>query len=343
MGVIEILGLVGIIAAPVIILGSIYAWYKKIPLEKIKITATTSGIFFTFFGILIALWGFDSNDISGSIPQLLDGLKVAFFTSVAGLLVSLVVTFCQRFELSDDNSNADNNKDTQKEILEELRNINKSIVGEGDSSLNSQIRNLRQDNTDNLKAIKNSFDQFAEKITNQNIDALTKAIEKVMGEFNTTINERLGEVFDNFRHSVDALNKWQQEYKTHITEQSQNIRQLLETQVSASSDLEQMRENYEKIAEINETFDILVQKLNNHIQGGLDLTSALNELSDELTDSSDEIKKELLSITKNSAIEMEKTMNKTLADFGSSLASISSRLATDFRVIQEILEKNRDS
>ncbi|HRA74385.1 MAG TPA: hypothetical protein PLB11_16350 [Flavobacterium sp.] len=45
----------------------------------------TLGILFTFLGIAIGLWNFDSNDIEKSIPELMNGLKTAFLVSIFGV------------------------------------------------------------------------------------------------------------------------------------------------------------------------------------------------------------------------------------------------------------------
>ncbi|MFV0230389.1 hypothetical protein OBJ94_08170 [Empedobacter falsenii] len=51
----------------------------------------TLGILFTFLGIAIGLWNFDSNNIEKSIPELMNGLKTAFLVSIFG--VALLVGF----------------------------------------------------------------------------------------------------------------------------------------------------------------------------------------------------------------------------------------------------------
>ena len=52
---------------------------------------TSFGIFFTFLGILIALSNFDVKDVNGSVPRLLDGLRLAFLSSVVGLRIKMIV------------------------------------------------------------------------------------------------------------------------------------------------------------------------------------------------------------------------------------------------------------
>ncbi|WP_292257597.1 hypothetical protein [Marinospirillum sp.] len=51
---------------------------------------TSLGILGTFCGIVLGLWDFDSQDIDGSIASLLEGLKMAFLTSLAGMAASIL-------------------------------------------------------------------------------------------------------------------------------------------------------------------------------------------------------------------------------------------------------------
>ncbi len=52
---------------------------------------TTSGIFGTFLGIAIGLLHFDSHNIATSVPELLDGIKMAFWASVMGVGCALLI------------------------------------------------------------------------------------------------------------------------------------------------------------------------------------------------------------------------------------------------------------
>src|SRR5690606_1479409 len=51
---------------------------------------TSLGILGTFAGIIIGLLSFDPNNIDGSISILLEGLKTAFITSLAGMFLSIL-------------------------------------------------------------------------------------------------------------------------------------------------------------------------------------------------------------------------------------------------------------
>ena len=60
--------------------------------ENIPSIISTLGVLGTFYGITTGLIYFNSNDLDTSIPELLDGLKTAFFTSIAGMLGSLFLS-----------------------------------------------------------------------------------------------------------------------------------------------------------------------------------------------------------------------------------------------------------
>ena len=65
--------------------------YSETDLTSVASTVMTSlGITGTFVGILFGLQDFQINDIDNSIATLLDGLKIAFATSVLGLFSSLL-------------------------------------------------------------------------------------------------------------------------------------------------------------------------------------------------------------------------------------------------------------
>lgn len=65
---------------------------KRRRVEMIPSAISTLGVLGTFLGITFGLLLFDSNNLTQSIPELLDGLKTAFFTSIAGMVGSLILS-----------------------------------------------------------------------------------------------------------------------------------------------------------------------------------------------------------------------------------------------------------
>ena len=61
-------------------------------IEYIPTMVSTLGVFGTFLGITIGLMYFDTSNLNESIPVLLNGLKTAFWTSLAGMSLSLILS-----------------------------------------------------------------------------------------------------------------------------------------------------------------------------------------------------------------------------------------------------------
>lgn len=61
-------------------------------IEMIPSLVSTLGVLGTFLGITLGLLFFDTSDLTSSIPLLLDGLKTAFFTSLTGMIGSLILS-----------------------------------------------------------------------------------------------------------------------------------------------------------------------------------------------------------------------------------------------------------
>lgn len=65
---------------------------KRRWIEILPSIISTLGVLGTFYGITEGLLGFDTSNLDDSIPKLLDGLKTAFFTSLAGMIGSLILS-----------------------------------------------------------------------------------------------------------------------------------------------------------------------------------------------------------------------------------------------------------
>ncbi len=236
----------------------------------------TLGILGTFVGISIALTNFDTSNINQAIPLLLSGLKTAFYTSVAGLLASLifrVIKSCLSKDKSAGDSHAvlvqisDNIVDVRDALIGEgdaslstqMSKVRDALIGEGDASLSTQIGKLRLD-----------FQSFAEKITKDSSKALIEALENVIKDFNAKINEQFGENFKRLNEAVGKLLAWQIEYKqqvqelTAIFEEAKTgivVAQESITKIEKSSS--KIPEQMAKIAEVFELTDTRMKELYN--------------------------------------------------------------------------------
>ena len=83
-----------------------------------------------------------------------------------------------------------------QETRETLRSVERSLTGEGDSTVLTQLQKLRTTFSDKQDDLIRAFNEFADRMAENNTKALIEALEEVMRNFNTKINEQFG---DNFR------------------------------------------------------------------------------------------------------------------------------------------------
>jgi hypothetical protein len=193
---------------------------------------TNIGMLGTFLGIVLGLWDFDVNNINDSVPALLGGMKMAFITSVCGIFFYIVLkcvppkkiigpddqTVIGLLKIIADNGNKN---------YDLIKTIEKSISGDGDTALLTQIQRLRVTTNDSLNAIKEttddglnevnkSFKEFAEKQADNNSKALTDALKEVIKDFNAKINEQFSDNFKQLNEAVGRMLEWQDKYKEQI-------------------------------------------------------------------------------------------------------------------------------
>lgn len=245
----------------------------------------TIGILGTFLGIAYGLFYFDVDNMTESIPELLNGLKTAFIASIFGiiglLIFSKLTAIVQRGndkdktitsdEVSALNLLIDHTKKAAAENASNFKILNTSLVGETDESLATQfakLKNQMQEQTDKLSKIQTAlggdsetslltqiqklraeqneyskltstnstfivetmnknnemlrtkFDEFTILLTENNTKALVEAMERVITDFNTQMNELIQKLvkenFEELNNSVKNLNDWQKENKVQI-------------------------------------------------------------------------------------------------------------------------------
>jgi len=232
--------------------------------------AVSLGILGTFVGIYLGLLEFDVSNISDSIPELLEGLKTAFATSIAGLVASIILKFAFEGKSVQEDSKNDVQEDDPVELLKSIvygiNNLDKSSIeiektivacfrSDEEYSLISQLKLIRQEIIDTRREVNDSFKKFAEKIAESSTDALVKALEKVIGDFNTLLNELVSESFKELSSAMIKLTEWQENYKTHIDETQDKINTLLEHMKQTVSILDGTSERISKIDESLENID----------------------------------------------------------------------------------------
>ena len=178
---------------------------------------TTVGILGCFTGIALALLNFDATKVSASVPHLLGGVKTAFLASVSGVAGSLLIRYKHHRHGGPIPQSAGAVKAASiDDLVEATRALQSSLAGKEEGSLLSQMKLMRQEQSDQLQGLRDSFDTFAARMAEDNSKALIEALEGVIRDFNTKLSEQFGSNFEKLNLAVGALVVWQQQYRDEL-------------------------------------------------------------------------------------------------------------------------------
>ena len=323
----------------VIIMGGAIFRFWTIRHQQVNTIAsivTVIGVLGTFAGITYALFEFNTNDIKASVPQLLNGLKFAFVTSILGIIGSIALKWSalnnRKSQAASEETYTGATVDDLAELLrnilaveqeegketrETLRSIERSLTGEGDSTVLTQLQKLRTTFSDKQDDLIRAFNEFADQMAKNNTKALIEALEEVMRDFNAKINEQFGDNFRQLNEAVGRINEWQEQYRQQMDELAAQF------QVAATS-IEKSRESLEIIAErsesivsssekLNPILQILqhqIQQLNNHL-------TAFSALADNARDAFPIIEDRLNQLTNDFSTVVQQTIDNSHASMQS--------------------------
>ena len=135
---------------------------------------STLGVLGTFWGITIGLMDFETHDLDTSIPGLLDGLKTAFFTSLAGMIGSMILSaFINRKQDEKDGGISDINQ-----AASEITKAVKAMSDTNTETMKSIQQQLRDQESDR-KAFYRTFGDTLNKIS-ETQKGITSAIDSLV-------------------------------------------------------------------------------------------------------------------------------------------------------------------
>lgn len=232
---------------------------KKHFCDQISGIMTGLGILFTFIGLVYGLRSFDATTVESmqlSTQLLMSGIKVAFLTSIFGLIYSLIFSLFYRrtvklatealyaFQDAFDECVRPNSAHAgenaiirlqveQNELLEKLaENIGSSVS----ESLGASIR-----------PVVNDLSRTLQGYVTVSIEDQKSGMDKVVAYFLENMNSSLGNIFVQLRTQTEELSQWQQ---TMIA----STQKFMAGVAGAQDDLEQSRKYTQLIIERVENF-----------------------------------------------------------------------------------------
>lgn len=220
-------------------------------------TMTGLGILGTFLGLSMGLGSFNGDDIytiSDNVGPLLSGMKVAFHTSVYGILFSLVFNFVYRSIMSDAYDKLEN-------FLNVFRQTAQPVAAKEDE--NSAAMVVYQAGMSN--ALKQMLDLMKGNALEQ-----TAAVERIVDKFSDRMQVSLGADFQKLGNTLKSAGDAQIVSAENAKELIEAVTALVEVNRNVQSALAEVMERQEKFAgELREQKERL--------------SKACDEMSDEIS------------------------------------------------------------
>ena len=250
---------------------------------------TSMGILGTFAGIITGLLEFDtdSKNIDASIPLLLDGLKTAFISSLAGMSASIIYRVVATLPLMKPKRNhieiesiginelyaAMNTQthgvdkiykalggDGERSIANQFSNLHRYLV-EKDNTTQDVLQNINQANiksTNLLELNRQTFDgfqntlwnelrKFAEMLSESASKHVIDALNNVIADFNNNLTEQFGDNFKKLNEAVAQLITWQDQYKSQLLEMNAQYQQGVQAITTTGQSVATIELNSQKI------------------------------------------------------------------------------------------------
>ncbi len=314
-------------------------WFWKMRHQQVNAVAsivTVIGVLGTFFGIAIGLYQFDTENIATSVPKLLEGLKIAFITSILGIAGSIFLKWSalnnrKKQAASEETYTGatvddlagllrnilDVEQEEGKETRETLRSIEKSLTGEGDSTVLTQLQKLRTTFSDKQDDLIRAFNEFADQMAENNTKALIEALEEVMKDFNTKINEQFGDNFKQLNEAVGRINEWQEQYRQQMNELAAQFQVAAASIEKSRESLEIIAERSESIVSSSERLNPILQALQHQIQQLNNHLTAFSALADNASNAFPIIEERLNQLTNDFSTVVKKTIDDSHASMQS--------------------------
>ncbi len=305
------------------------------------------GILGTFYGIFLGLIEFNVTKINESILSLIDGLKLAFITSIVGIGSAILLRILKQIV---PRKQEEQEEVTAEDIHFQLTELIKAINSDSDTSLSSQIQKMRLETNDNLNNLNKSFTEFAEKMAESNTKSLIEAIEQVMKDFNTKINEQIGDNFKRLNEGVEKLVVWQDNYKNQMSEMIEQFTTASQGIEAAKNNLTEIANKMENLPKAAEDMKTLIETTQTQINDLDNKMSAFVEMKDKATNVMPDIEKKLTEMSDNvsnlvtqmvtnlnaSSQNLQENVQKQLQDM-----QVSSNTFNDF--LKEAIKESTDN
>ena len=299
---------------------------------------TVIGIFGTFLGIFIGLLAFDIENIEGSIPGLLGGLKLAFLTSLVGILSAIILKWKGLRQTQKRN---DPSQEAIKDLAAQLGDTLTNVQTSGEINLLAQMVTLNTAIREEGTETRTSLDGIKEGLTGIHTSLTggqNETIAQLQG-LTTTVSEKHNSLTQTIAEKHDNLIKLQTEEGKQTREKLTTLQTTLaDGQSTLSTQLENLATTF------STKHDLLIDEFQEFSKNVAESVAKLatDELIEALKTVIEDFNAKITEQFGENFKELNEAVGKTVA-WQEQYRQQMDELANEFRVAAESIEKSRES
>ena len=227
---------------------------KRRWIEGLPTLMSSLGVLGTFAGITMGLINFDPQNLDASIPLLLSGLKTAFFTSLTGMIGSIILSKLVSSGFDQKDQGVSDINQAAGLITQSISKMEKS----SDQKLDEMSKRLEKftDSQDNFMSSLSKFMEAQNSISQSMADCMS-AISKDSDDIKNLLGEKLDVISKKSESMADSMSA--------ITKDSHEIKTLL------NGNLESITKNSDaalsKLSEIKDSISSSTDRISASVEG----------------------------------------------------------------------------
>ncbi|SKC07918.1 Biopolymer transport protein ExbB/TolQ [Lachnospiraceae bacterium] len=255
-------------------------------LNQVSGAMTGLGILGTFIGLSLGLQSFNTGtteEITNSITPLMAGIKVAFHTSIYGMIFSLVFNYAFKRKIDEAETAVRNFISTYKKyvlpdtendglnrLIELQKQQTKAINALSGSLGSSFFSSLSEIMTPEFERFDRTITSFANMATRNQLDALSVVVDRFIKEMDKSLENS----FANLKDTID---------QTYMTQQenAKQMHAILKATESEAANFKIIEQQTSAIARSLDTYTKDIQAVQERLAGNMAVLTSLSQTNSE--------------------------------------------------------------
>ena len=283
-------------------------------LEMIPDILTSLGILGTFVGLVLGLRHFNPTSyeaMSGSVESLIDGIKVAFVTSIYGISLSLAFSYWLRGALTGVSESLDRFLDAY---------YTTAVTPTDATAMNHIIANQNAQTKVLGQMQKDLAEQVSQTLAN-NIRPMVEHLDNTMDSFSETVTLQQGQLLENISQRIARTMK--QEFFSEFTEMRKVMGETNKVQRDHAEFMEKSEKQYQQI--IDQGQQHMVDVMNDSAQLVSEVFDAMHTQEEQLSQFVADMQRSMADMAKVNDTNLE--MTRQMEHLSEMNGAVSGRLA----------------